>query len=347
MSNFINEENNINSKIDKNLENSNFPSSSSPEGTINIKSQKCLPSFLFENTEKDDYFNVQNSNDNDNENDNDNDNDSIDEKELYNIDIKNIMPDKEKENIIQEKKILDNNSENKIDIDNSDYLKNQKNNNERIIYNNGINYSNQNLYYSLPINNEKNIINNSFNNRNSNYFYQNYFNMSNNSNINSNILNNLSNTNNMNNNNLNINNNFMNQNLHLGPYSNSFGPIYPFNSMNFHQFFSPPIKQSNSNDNMNTYNYNYMNNNQNNNIQTNKKCFSFNLPFSQIQQNIENISSEKKKKKKTKKDKIKEDINNDICLTMKKLLNMTDCSLYNYLITQKGSRDVQTALKKI
>ena len=32
---------------------------------------------------------------------------------------------------------------------------------------------------------------------------------------------------------------------------------------------------------------------------------------------------------------------------MKKLLNMTDYSLYNYLITQKGSRDVQMALKKI
>jgi uncharacterized membrane-anchored protein YjiN (DUF445 family) len=32
---------------------------------------------------------------------------------------------------------------------------------------------------------------------------------------------------------------------------------------------------------------------------------------------------------------------------MKKLLNMTDYSLYNYLITQKGSRDVQTVLIKI
>ena len=56
---------------------------------------------------------------------------------------------------------------------------------------------------------------------------------------------------------------------------------------------------------------------------------------------------DKKKKKKTKKDKKNDDnINNDYNVTMEKLLNMADYSLYNYLITQKGSRDVQTALKK-
>ena len=161
--------------------------------------------------------------------------------------------------------------------------------------------------------------------------------MSNNNNINSNILNNIIN------NNINIHNNYINPNNQTGgPYSNSFGPMYPFNSMNFQHFLSPP----NSNNNLN--NYNYMNINQNNNFQNNqinRKCFSFNLPFSTIQQNI---SSDKKKKKKLKKDKIKEDNNNDdIFLTVKTLLNMSDYSLYNYLITQKGSRDVQTILKKI
>ena len=56
----------------------------------------------------------------------------------------------------------------------------------------------------------------------------------------------------------------------------------------------------------------------------------------------------KKEKEKILKDKIKEDNNNDdIYLTVKTLLNMSDYSLYNYLITQKGSRDVQTILKKI
>ena len=67
----------------------------------------------------------------------------------------------------------------------------------------------------MPINNEKNFINNSLNNIN-------------------------------NNNNININNNFINQNNQIGdPYSNSFGPIYPFNSLNFQRFLSAPNSYNN------------------------------------------------------------------------------------------------------
>ena len=331
MASISNDGKNIISKLDKDLENSEGITKS------NNKSKNFLPSFLLENTEKDDYFMEQSSNC---------ENESIEEKE---------------ENHFERIKIFDKDSVNKIDEN-----ENQNNNNKkRIIYNNGKNYningnySNQNFYYSFPINEEKNFINNSFNNRNSNYYYQNYFNLLNNSNINPNILNNI-NKNNNDNNNINIinNNNFINQNPHINSYSNSFGNAYPFNFINYQTFFPTMNKQNNINGNLDKFNFIGNNPNNINNIQKNelnKKCLSFNLPFSPFEENPENIennSSEKKKKKKSKKEKASENNNNNNSndsynITMKKLLNMTDYSLYNYLITQKGSRDVQMALKKI
>ena len=329
------EENNI-----KDLENSNF-TASSPDIMLhnNNKSNNFLPSFLLDNTEKDDYFNNQSSND---------DNESNEDKDISDSHNKLWEEGKEPDKNLQQKeelKKLSYQDKNKYLSDKNE--NNNNNNNERIIYNNEINNNsnrnmiNHNYYYSLPINNNnKTLINNSFNNRNSNYYYQNYFNFQNNSNINSNVFNNNINNNNNNNNNSNninnINNNiFINHNPPMNnPFSNSFGPTYPFNILNIQPFFSGQIKPNNSTDNINAFNYNISKN------ELNKKCFSFNAPFSQT-------SSDKKKKKKTKKDKKNDDnINNDYNVTMEKLLNMADYSLYNYLITQKGSRDVQTALKK-
>ena len=328
------DENNI-----KDLENSNF-TASSPDLILhnNKKSNNFLPSFLLDNTEKDDYFNNQSSND---------DNESNEDKDISDSHNKLWEEGKEPDKNLQKKdelKKLSYQDKNKYLSDKNE--NNNNNNNERIIYNNEINDNNNNrnvishnYYYSLPINNNnKTLINNSFNNRNSNYYYQNYFNFQNNSNINSNIFNNnINNNNNNNSNNINnINNNiFINHNPPMNnPFSNSFGPTYPFNLLNIQPFFSGQIKPNNSTDNINAFNYNISKN------ELNKKCFSFNAPFSQT-------SLDKKKKKKTKKDKKNDDnINNDYNVTMEKLLNMADYSLYNYLITQKGSRDVQTALKK-
>ena len=336
MANLSNDENNI-----KDLENSNNTGSPDIKISNNNKSKNFLPSFLLDNTEKDDYFNDQSSND---------DNESNEDKDI--IDSHN---NKKSPEIWEEQK--EKNSQHKYDLnklpyqeknkylsDNNIMDNNEKNKNERIIFNNEIsnnnnrNIINNNYYYSLPINNSKNFINNSFNNRNSNYYYQNYFNLQNNNNINSNVFNNndIHNKNNITNNNINnINNNIlMNQNTSINPFSNSFGPVYPYNLLNLQPFFSGPIKQNNSTDKMNNnFNYNISKN------ELNKKCFSFNAPFSQT-------SSDKKKKKKPKKDKRNEDNINDYNVSMEKLLNMADYSLYNYLITQKGSREVQTVLKK-
>ena len=345
MTSLSNDENNIISKSEKDLENSNFTGSPDAIVNTNNKSKNFLPSFLLDNTEKDDYFNDQSSN---------GDNESNEDKEINDNNIKdNSTGKREDKKEINSQKInesnkvnylFDRNYQNNINSNNIIEDNIENNNNERIIYNNGINNNRNNVnnfYYPLNINNEKNFINNSFNNRNSNYYYQNYFNLPNINNINSNILNNINNKNNNNINN--INNNYINQNIPINPFSNSFGSAYPFNSINFQNFFSGPIKPNNSTDQIN--NFNFINNNISKN-EINKKCFSFNHPFSQMQQNLDNSSSDKKKKKKFKKDK-EENNSNDYNVTMKKLLNMTDYSLYNYLITQKGSRDVQTALKKI
>ena len=343
MINIPNDENNIIIKKEKDLDNPNL--AGSPEGTIkhNSKSKKCLPSFFFENIEKDDYFKEQNSNC---------DNESNEEKDTNDINLENNLSEngeEEKVPSFDQLKIFD--SQNKNNMNNSDYQKhnsyfNENKNKEEAIINNGINYNiNGNLSnQNYAINFEKNFFSNSFNNRNSNYYYQNYFNVSNSNNLNPNILNSLNNSDN----NVNIiNNNTFINNQSMNPFSNSFGPIYPFNSLNFQHYFSGPIKSDNSSDGFNNFNYLIENKNNVSNNDIDKNCFSLNLPFSSIEQKNENISYEKKKKKKKKNKANDENTNNDLCINIKKLLNMTDNSLYNYLITQKGSREVQTALKKI
>ena len=62
MTSLSNDENNIISKSEKDLENSNFTGSPDAIVNTNNKSKNFLPSFLLDNTEKDDYFNDQSSN---------------------------------------------------------------------------------------------------------------------------------------------------------------------------------------------------------------------------------------------------------------------------------------------
>ena len=301
-------------------------SSSKDENIIITQSEKnYLPSFLFENMEKvDNYFNDQSSNC---------ENDSIDEKEI--IDKKNENEEKQ----FEHNNILEKNKQEKVNTiksnNNEDYI------NKRIIYNkNDISYNNsinnnQNFYFSMPINNQKSFMNNSFNNRNSYYYYHNYFNMSNNNNNNNSNIINIINNNNI------FNNNCINQNPLINPYSNSFVPISqinPLKTINLPKYFCTSLKKINKGGCDSINNLNYI---ENNPKVKDKKYSSFNQSFSK------HLSSETKKKKKSEKDKYERnnlDLNN---MPIKKLLNMADYSLYNYLITKNGSKDMQIALKKI
>lgn len=302
-------------------------SSSKDKNKIISQSEKnFLPSFLFENMENvDDYFNDQSSIC---------ENDSIDEKEI----IDNKKGNEEKQ--FEHNNIFEKNNELKVNTIKS--VNNEDNINIRNIYNkNSISYNksgnnnNPNFYFSMPINNQKSFMNNSFNNRNSNNYYYHNFNISNdNNNINSNIINNI------NNNNI-FNNNYLNQNPLINPYSNSFGPISqinPLKTVNLPNYFCASLKQINKGGCDNINRFNYIENNQE---VKDKKYSSFNQPFSN------HLSSETKKKKKSKKDKNEENILDLNIKPMKKLLNIADYSLYKYLITKNGSKDMQIALKKI
>ena len=316
--------------------NLNEKNSQQPEGLNHYK--HCLPSFLL-----DEYF-KQNS---------DCENDSSDEKEN---DKKNNSFDKTNEdknitkNLLEEEKTAENSNH---QINTKDELKNiniinKKNN----IINNDINNININNNTSgnnssknirkFPLFQEQNIFPNSFNNRNtSSYYYQNYLNSINN---NINGINNINNMNNMHplepnynilNNNINIinNNNFMDSNnnpyyLNNNINNNINNDNYPNQTFSFNQ----PMSKKYFNQSMKEINH---------------INFSNNFPFSKLSYahpslHISNteIYQEKHKKQNKKNKKEKQDENSII----KKMLNMSDYSLSNFLKNQKDSRDAQNAL---
>ena len=316
--------------------NLNEKNSQQPEGLNHYK--HCLPSFLL-----DEYF-KQNS---------DCENDSSDEKEN---DKKNNSFDKTNEdkniskNLLEEEKTAENSNH---QINTKDELKNiniinKKNN----IINNDINNININNNTSgnnssknirkFPLFQEQNIFPNSFNNRNtSSYYYQNYLNSINN---NINGINNINNMTNMHplepnynilNNNINIinNNNFMDSNnnpyyLNNNINNNINNNNYPNQTFSFNQ----PMSKKYFNQSMKEINH---------------INFSNNFPFSKLSYahpslHISNneIYQEKHKKQNKKNKKEKQDENSII----KKMLNMSDYSLSNFLKNQKDSRDAQNAL---
>ena len=161
-------------------------------------------------------------------------------------------------------------------------------------------------------------------------------NQNNNLNFNLNYL-----KNNFNNNNFEFNfsngKTFNSFNSAISPNWNSFSGFSPINLFNF------PNNQNNNYMLQLPFNTDYINNN-------NMKCLSFNKE--QIQSNKKNISSVKSKKYKSSKcEKLQiDDINNNNSnsnLSIKKLFDMNEQNLYNYIITQKGSRDVQNIIKKV
>ena len=230
-------------------------------------------------------------------------------------------------------------SDNKKDSstqDNSNRFLNysQNNNNNNFMYTNNTNNignlqqfnHNQNLYFSD--NNNNNLMNNINNNGLNNYNF-NYFNPNNNNNFDFSLLYN-GNANSFNSFNSSIPHNW-----------NSFGGISPINSFNF---------QNNNNSQNNNYMLQLSFNDINKN---NYKCSSFNQGYVSSNRK-KNFSGNKVKKfKSTKYENFHPDelyINNSNSnsnMSLKKLFEMTDQNLYNYIITQKGSRDVQNIIKKV
>ena len=230
-----------------------------------------------------------------------------------------------------EEKSADNKKDNSTREDSNKILNYPQNN---ILYpNNNVNNNNVNISsninqynvnHNLFLNEKNNLMmnqNNNFNNfnmnffnRNNNYDYQHFYNNNNNNNI------------------PNAFNSFNN----IYPQWNSFSGINPINQFNF----------------QNNQNNNYIlplsfNNDINNN--SNLKCLSFNngqMPINNkinLSQKYKSIKIEKLQNE----DKNNNNNKSNSNLSIKKLLDMNEQSLYNYIITQKGSREVQNIIKKV
>ena len=310
--------------------------SQQPEGLIHYK--HCLPSFLL-----DEYF-KQNSyceNDSSDEKESDKKNNSFDKtKEDKNISKNLLEEEKTAENSIRNSNTKEEYKESLPKIEND--ILNKKN----IINNNNININNntpgsnssKNLH-QFPLFQEQNIFPNSFNNKNtSSYYYQNYLNSLNN---NLNNMHPLEPNYNILNNNINIinNNNFMDSNNN--PYYINSNNNYPPQTFSFNQ----PMPKKYYNQSMKEINHiNFSNNFPFSGDLNSKKnkIFEPKLNFAHPPFHMSNneIYQEKHKKPNKKNKKEKQDENNII----KKILNMSDYSLCNFLKNQKDSRDAQNAL---
>ena len=297
-------------KTNKSEDRPKFQKSLISTENLEIKTErKCLPSFFFENKEEeDDYFYSKNSDDSDEERE-------YVKKNTSDTDytVKNIF----------NKSFITNNGNNVFD-DN---------------INRNYTYSSQNL----------NDIRNNKNNMESGKNIQFQLNINDDSSSNSmNLLNNY-----------NVNNNFdkkYNANSFNQPI---FNPLYQNNSSNpniNNNFMgltniniNIPIINNNINNQINTLkSYHYNSSANFNNISQyyiNNKCYSFNNSFCNNNFNIK--SSNKITKKFSEEEEKIFNKNSDSIISTKKLFNMPDYSLYNYILTQKGSREMQIALKKL
>ena len=274
---------------------------------------KYLLSFLLENSDQDDdYFK-------------DSEDDSNEEQ------INSKTKDIKKNNNINSLNSINNNLP--FGKNNSNSNSNLNENSTKDNSNNYFNISQNNNYLFNPNKNfyfkNTNLINN--NNQNS---FQNL------SMVNNNNLNGLNNNNYINNN-INSNNNFsfnsFNNNMPIGnmisfpPSWNSFSGLSPVNSLNFANNFVPPLSfnSDNMNNNIKSLSFNKPNTKKNNNNLSGCKIMKYkhskSLKFSLEDENL-NIPSNQ---------------------FIKKLFDMSEQSLYNYIITQKGSRDIQAIIEKL
>lgn len=286
--------------------------------------KKCLPSFLTplidnlehsEHSEKDeDYFNNQSNNNSDEE--------SNDDKTNMNSNAK------QNDKMMFHPNSFDDSTNNNS---NNNYFKFSSNN---FLQKNQPQFSSNQNYYlsdnSLLNLNQNNLRNLSMNNNNFNLNYLNNNNI--NSPINNYSYNSFSNTNNLN----------FGNGPNIPQNWNSFSGFNPITSFGFpnNNFMQPlPFNNNNNSNNMNEINNISANNN---------KCLSFNQTHSNQKKNITGYKVIKYKKNKSDKFNLDENaMMNQSNLSIKKLFDMTDQSLYNYIITQKGSRDAQTIIKKV
>ena len=194
-----------------------------------------------------------------------------------NVKIKNLVNDRGKHIIYEEKNASSEDSNYNILNDNDKNLclerkKNEINNNDRnisnfpqVIQEKEINKKSQNIMsnYNNNHNNNNNYDNN--NNYNNNNYYNNNNNYNNNNYNNNNFNNNNLNNNNFNNNNSNYNNNINNNNNDNNDNNNNN------NNNNYDNNNNNNYNYNNNNNNNNNYNnnYNYNNNNNNNNYNNN------------------------------------------------------------------------------
>ena len=231
----------------------------------------------------------------------------------------------EDEEELNEEKNYENKKDNNSTQDDSNKILNypQNNfiysNNNNLNINNNISQFNQNYIDTKKsmMNQNNNIIHNNYNmnyfhNNGNNINYQQFYSINNNNYVNS----------------INSYNNIIQRNW------NSFSGLAPINSYNFlnnnPNNFILPLSFSND--------YNHNNNN------TNFKCLSFSQ--GQIQPNGNNNPSNNTIKKPNNIPQEEKPNKSNSNISLKKLLEMNEQNLYNYIITQKGSRDVQNILKK-
>ena len=330
----MNDEFNFKSKSNNNF-NLKEKNSKVPEGLNNYK--HCLPSFLV-----DDYFQQGSDCDNDSSEDKDDikKNNSFDNTKEEKNNSKNLLEGKKTDNTSNNEEIKSN-----ILYNNNNNINNINNNMNNISDNNILNNNNSpNLFNPFSVYQEKNMFTNSFNNTNpSTFYYQNYLNSINKMNAmpsfepNYNIINN----------NINIinNNNFMNQknnpffNINNNSNNINYPQTFSFNSPPTKKYFNQSMNEINTQNYMNNLMFNGdLNQNQNKIFAVNSNWNKGPIP---IHKNLKNeIFSEKNKKSKKRNKKESKEENSIV----KKMLNMSDYSLCNFLKNQKDSREAQNAL---
>ena len=323
----------MNPKVGESKANQNESENEKPKNA-----NKYLLSFLLDNSEEneeDDYFKNSDEESFDEKNNN---NSNSNNMQISNVNY--INKDNNDINSGNNNSISNYNGSSTKDNSSNNYLNiSQKNN---FLFNNPSTQFNLNGNFYFKNNNSKNYNQNNMQNLSMN---NNNFNLTN-------FHNNYFNTNNINISNNNFSSNSLNNNIQMGhcfsnPQSwNSFSGISPINSLNISNNNFQTLSFNNNNNINNINKINNMNNNINNmNNNTNNKCLSFNKEYSQEKKKEGGYKIMKYKHSQNLKFSLDDD--NQINLPIKKLFDMPDQSLYKFMITQKGSREVQNIIEKL
>ena len=311
---------------DKNTKEIKETKSDHENESLNPKNaNKYLLSFLLENSDKSDqgdddpYFKDSDEESNEEQNNKKKNNNSNENNISNNFENTNLGKNISYQNFIENST-----------IDNSGYnYLNKSQNNNNFLFNSPSSNFNPNHHFYFKNNNSMNFnhynIQNLFlNSNNNNYNFNN--------NISNNYFNKISSSNN--NHSFKSFNNLSVGNYHLPQSCHSFNGLSPKISLNF----------SNKN-NSNHFPQNLTLNNDNIN---NNKCLSFNID--QSKEIAKSLGCKVMKYKHSKSQKLsldEENSYNQSNFNIKKLFEMSVQSLYNYIITQKGSREIQAIIEKL